>query len=117
MPCLGLPFLLLVLGLLRKPLRFLGNDLMVFHVLDHSEIEFDYDDPSSFRDVETGEQLPVVPESFAAQYRQLVKEHIAALSQRFSEHRIDYTLVDTSKPLDQTLFSYLSSRQKMMRVR
>ena len=100
-----------------KPLRFLGNDLMVFHVLDHSEIAFDYDDASSFRDLETGEQLPVVPESFAAQYRALVQEHVAALSSRFSEHRIDYALVDTSKPLDQTLFSYLSSREKLMRVR
>src|SRR6185369_11328056 len=31
-----------------KPLRFLGNDLMVFHVLDRAEVEFNYDDASSF---------------------------------------------------------------------
>ena len=46
-----------------KPLRFLGNDLMVFHVLDPAEIDFDYDDASSFEDLESGEQIPVVPES------------------------------------------------------
>ena len=46
-----------------KPLRFLGNDLIVFHVLDPAEIDFGYDDASSFEDLESGEQIPVVPES------------------------------------------------------
>ncbi|MGH7621226.1 MAG: DUF58 domain-containing protein, partial [Gemmatimonadaceae bacterium] len=61
-----------------KPLRFLGNDLIVFHVLDPQEISFDYDDASSFEDLESREQIPVVPQSFRAQYRQLVQEHITA---------------------------------------
>jgi uncharacterized protein (DUF58 family) len=100
-----------------KPLRFLGNDLIVFHVLDPQEINFDYDDASSFEDLESREQIPVVPQSFRAQYRQLVQEHINALQTRFSEQRIDYALINTSEPLDRALFSYLSSREKLMRVR
>jgi uncharacterized protein (DUF58 family) len=100
-----------------KPLRFLGNDLMVFHVLDPAEIEFKYDDASSFEDLESGEQIPVVPEALAEQYRALMQEHIDALSTKFSEHRIDYTMLNTAKPLDHALFSYLSMREKMMRVR
>ena len=100
-----------------KPLRFLGNDLMVFHVLDPAEIEFKYDDASSFEDLESGEQIPVVPEALGAQYRALMQEHIDALTTKFSEHRIDYTMLNTSKPLDHALFSYLSMREKMMRVR
>src|SRR5438128_2474630 len=55
-----------------KPLRFLGNDLIVFHILDPREIDFGYDDASSFEDLESGEQIPVVPESFREQYRQLI---------------------------------------------
>ena len=47
-----------------KPLKFLGNDLIVFHVLDPAEIDFGYEDASSFEDLESGEQIPVVPESF-----------------------------------------------------
>jgi len=100
-----------------KPLRFLGNDLMVFHVLDPAEIEFEYDDASSFEDLESGEQIPVVPEALAEQYRALMKAHIDSLSTKFSEHRIDYTMLNTAKPLDHALFSYLSMREKMMRVR
>src|SRR6185295_17405261 len=99
-----------------KPLSFLGNDLMVFHVLDKAELEFNYDDASSFEDIESGEQLPVVPESLSAQYRALMQAHIEALTTKFSEHRIDYTMLNTSRPLDHALFSYLSMREKMMRV-
>jgi uncharacterized protein (DUF58 family) len=100
-----------------KPLRFLGNDLIVFHVLDQAELDFGYDDASSFEDLESGEQVPVVPESLRAQYRQMIQDHIAALTTKFSEHRIDYTVLNTSEPLDRSLFSYLASRQKLMRVR
>jgi uncharacterized protein (DUF58 family) len=100
-----------------KPLTFLGNDLIVFHVLDPAEIDFGYEDASSFEDLESGEQMPVVPESLRAQYRQMIQDHIAALTTKFSEHRIDYTVLNTSEPLDRSLFSYLSSRERLMRVR
>jgi uncharacterized protein (DUF58 family) len=100
-----------------KPLRFLGNDLIVFHVLDPQEINFDFDDASTFQDLESGEQVPVVPQSFRAEYRRLIQEHIARLRTKFSEQRIDYALLDTSEPLDRALFSYLSSREKLARVR
>jgi len=100
-----------------KPLRFLGNELIAFHVLDPAEIQFNYTDASSFEDLESGEQLPIVPESFGDEYRKLIAQHVNALSTKFSEHRIDYTLMNTSEPLDRALFSYLSSREKLMRVR
>jgi uncharacterized protein (DUF58 family) len=100
-----------------KPLKFLGNDLIVFHVLDPQEINFDYDDASAFEDLESREQIPVVPQSFRAQYRALIQEHIASLQTKFSEQRIDYALLNTAEPLDRALFSYLSSREKLMRVR
>jgi len=100
-----------------KPLRFLGNDLIVFHVLDPREIDFEYEDASTFEDLETTDQMPVVPQSFRAQYRAMIQEHINTLQTRFSEQRIDYALLNTSEPLDRALFSYLSSREKLMRVR
>jgi len=100
-----------------KPLRFLGNELIVFHVLDPAEIDFGYDDASSFEDLESGEQIPVVPESLAAEYRSMIRAHIDALTTKFSEHRIDYTMVSTAEPLDKALFSYLSSRERLSRVR
>ena len=100
-----------------KPLSFLGNDLIVFHVLDPREVDFEYDDASTFEDLESTEQMPVVPQSFREQYRTMIQEHINTLQTRFSEQRIDYALLNTHEPLDRALFSYLSSREKLMRVR
>jgi uncharacterized protein (DUF58 family) len=99
------------------PLRFRGHDMVVFHLLDPAELNFEYADPSAFEDLESGEQIPVVPEALAAQYRALVQTHVTALTERFSANRIDYTLINTSSPLDHALFSYLSTRERLTRVR
>jgi uncharacterized protein (DUF58 family) len=99
------------------PLRFRGHDIVVFHLLDRAELDFEYADPSAFEDLESGEQIPIVPEALAAQYRELVQTHVRALTERFSANRIDYTLVNTSAPLDHALFSYLSTRERLTRVR
>ena len=100
-----------------KPLHFLGNDLIAFHVLDPMELDFGFEDASSFEDLESGEQIPVVPESFRDEYRQLIRNHIDSLKTKFSEVRIDYTLANTAEPLDRLLFGYLSARERLMRVR
>jgi hypothetical protein len=99
------------------PLRFRGHDLIVFHVLDPAEIEFSYDEASAFEDLETGEQIPIVPEALAVQYRALIREHVERLTSKFSELRIDYALLNTAMPLDHALFNYLSMRERLTRVR
>jgi uncharacterized protein (DUF58 family) len=100
-----------------SPLRFRGHDLIVFHLLDPAEIEFDYDQASAFEDLESGEQIPIVPEALAEQYRALVREHSDALRSKCSELRIDYQLLNTRTSLDQALFDYLSMREQLSRVR
>jgi uncharacterized protein (DUF58 family) len=99
------------------PLRFRGHDMIVFHVLDPAEIEFNYDEASAFEDLESGEQIPIVPEALAETYRQLVREHCDALRSKFSELRIDYALLNTAVPLDYALFNYLSMREQLNRSR
>jgi uncharacterized protein (DUF58 family) len=100
-----------------RPYNFAGNDVVVFHVLDPAEINFPYSEPSRFVDVESGDEMPVVPEKFAEEYRKLIRDHIEAIRSKCSESRIDYTLLDTSKPLDEALFAYLGNRERLMRVR
>lgn len=100
-----------------KPLRYEGNELIVFHVLDPAEIDFTYDQSSRFRDLETGVEIPIVPDRLREQYRALMREHTEALSKRLSQNRIDYALFNTSVPLDHALFRYLVTREKLSRVR
>ena len=55
------------------PLRFRGNDLVVFHVLDPAELEFGFTDAQAFEDLESGEQMPVVPDAMRKEYVSLVQ--------------------------------------------
>jgi uncharacterized protein (DUF58 family) len=100
-----------------KPLRARGHDLMVFHLLDPTEIEFSFEEATNFRELESGEQAPVIPEAMRTKYRALIDEHVATLTRKFGENRVDYAMFDTAKPLDYALFTFLSNRERMSRVR
>jgi uncharacterized protein (DUF58 family) len=98
-------------------LRHKGNDVIVFHVLDPAEIDFPFTDAAHFEDLETGERIPVVPETLREQYRELIGQHLSQLSDRLIQNQVDYCRVVTSKPIDFALFEYLSRRERMSRVR
>jgi uncharacterized protein (DUF58 family) len=100
-----------------SPLRYRGHDVIVFHVLDPAELELPFDEPTSIEDMETGERLPVVPAALRERYQELINAHVAALAKGFTNQRIDYALLDTSKPLDDALFTYLATRERLSRVR
>ncbi len=94
-------------------LALAGNDLIVFHLLDPQELEFDFDRPRQFVDVETGERLPVVPERIRARYRKLIAGHVREIARRLGEIRVDTCQVSTARPLDHALYDYLSRRQRL----
>jgi len=100
-----------------KPLKFRGHDVIVFHLLDPAELDFPFDDASSFEDMESGRRLPVVPEGIREKYRALVARHTETLARLFADSRIDYALFNTSVPLDYALFHYLARRERLSRVR
>jgi len=99
------------------PLRHRGSDVIVFHLLDPAERDFPFGEPAQFEDLESGLRIPVVPEALREEYRRVVAAHLETLAHRMADSRIDYCLVDTSRPLDFTLFEYLTRRQELFRVR
>lgn len=95
------------------PIRHRGNDVVLFHVLDPAEIDFSFVEPSSFEDLETGDQIPIVPDALAKQYQSLIGAHIETLTKRASEQNVDYMLLNTAMPLDYALFRFLSMRERL----
>ena len=94
-----------------------GNDVIVFHVLDPAELEFDFDEPGQFEDLESGTRIPVIPDRIRAGYKGMIDSHVARIAQLMGESRVDYCRVSTAKPLDHALFDYLSRRQRLQRIR
>ena len=85
--------------------------------MDPREIDFSFAEPSSFEDMESGDQIPVVPAKLAADYRALVEAHIQTLTQEATRKQVDYMLLNTSMPLDFALFRFLSMRERFARSR
>ena len=99
--------------LLQSP----GHDVIVFHLMDPDELEFPFDGPSNFQDMESGEELPLVPGKVRDDYKRLLGVHTAELRDRFTAGQVDYAVLDTSKPLDHALFHLLLHREKRRRLR
>jgi uncharacterized protein (DUF58 family) len=93
-----------------KVLKAKGNDVMTFHIMDDFELTFPFEDMAQFEDMETKEKLHVIPEYLRDQYLKVVGAHIDTLKKGLKSVQIDYTLMNTSKPLDAGLFSYLAAR-------
>ncbi len=83
-----------------------GNDMMVFHLLDPREIDFSFADASNFIDMETGDE-DAHHSRVSAQAVSRARERSTRRRCRSAsvEARADYALFDTSKPLDQALFT------------
>ena len=95
-----------------KVLKSKGNDIIVFHIMDNFELTFPYEEMAQFEDMETKKKLHVIPEYLRSQYLTILREHMDRIRKELSGMRIDYCLMDTSKPLDVGLFSYLGAREK-----
>lgn len=91
-------------------LRFRGNDVIVFHLLDRQELDFTYLEATLLEDLETGEQIHILPELLSEGYRAEVSRHIAELREGLARHRIDYEVLTTDEPLDHSLHSFLARR-------
>ena len=98
-----------------EPLRFRGNEVILFHLLDPQEIAPKFREPMLLVDMEnSGVALEVSPEYARHEYRTRIDAHIEALRSQARGAGMDYFLVDTSRPLDEGLREYLSVRRGML---
>jgi len=96
------------------PLRFHGNEVVLFHVLDPQEIRPKLSEPVLLEDLESGARLEVSPDYAAKEYPAKIDAHIEELRSKAKGNGLDYFLIDTSRPLDAALREYLATRQGRM---
>jgi uncharacterized protein (DUF58 family) len=94
-----------------EPLRFHGNDVVLFHILDPEEIRPVLKGPALLVDLETEQEMEVIPEYTKATYRAKMEAHIEQLRSRTRGAGMDYRLLVTDQPLDEALREYLTLRQ------
>ena len=92
-------------------LRYGGNDVIVFHVMDEAEVNFPYEGPVQFEDSESGETISVDASGFREDYLQQLEEFRETYREGCSNLHIDYVPLDTSMPFDRALTEYLLQRK------
>jgi uncharacterized protein (DUF58 family) len=95
-----------------KLFRYRGTDVIVFHVLDPAELTFPFERAARFRDMETHAEVVAVPKVVRAQYLKAVGDLVEHYRRELGLVGIDYCLLDTSKPLETALMSYLTTRRR-----
>jgi uncharacterized protein (DUF58 family) len=93
--------------------RFQGHDLIVFHIMDSAELNFPFDSMTEFTDLETGQQALVSPTGMRSTYMRELKNYLADVQKVCADVRADYTLFDTSAPLELALSEYLHRRSRL----
>src|SRR5579871_2240498 len=93
------------------PLRFRGNDLVLFHVLDPQEIRPALKEPVLMLDMETQDALDVSPEYVREEYAPKIDAHVDALRTKARANNIDYFLLRTDRPLDDAMREYFLIRK------
>lgn len=96
-----------------KHFRHRGHEVVVFHILDPSEISLAFSGEVQFVDKETGERLRTRPWFLGAEYRKDVKDWIDELDHTCKRNNIDYNLITTDTPFDHALVSYLNKRRML----
>tara|TARA_R110002072_G_scaffold228234_12_gene385394 strand:- start:38008 stop:38922 length:915 start_codon:yes stop_codon:yes gene_type:complete len=87
-----------------------GHDVVVFHIMDHDELEFPFERMTMFEGMEQLPELLCDPKSLRDAYLTEVNGFAEEIRKGCLAQRIDYVRVDTQNPLDVVLTSYLSAR-------
>lgn len=95
-------------------LRFRRHDLICFQVLDWTETQFPFEDPTKFIDPENGEVLNTRPEAIRASYLAALRAFIEDYRAACASVRADFVTVDTAMTFDRALTQYLLERQRRM---
>ncbi|MHC4743457.1 MAG: DUF58 domain-containing protein [Planctomycetota bacterium] len=97
-----------------------GHDIVMFNILDPRELSFEFDSPALFRDVESGRNRYVDPESAREQYKRNFSEHFENVENICRNLGIDYHQFATDRPFDLALLDFLQGRmhrRKLVRRR
>ncbi len=91
-------------------LRFRKHDVAVFHLLDRTEVDFEFDRPIRFLDLEGNSHILADPPLIVDEYQKALANYLAELKQVVTEAGIDYHRVSLDEPYDQVLARFLLGR-------
>lgn len=93
-------------------LRFRKHDVVVFQLIEQNEIDFEFDRPVRFVDLEGMGPLLVDPTMIAKEYRQAVQTWLEELRIVFRDTGVDYHRININENYADVLARFLLARKK-----
>lgn len=93
--------------------RHQKHEVILFHIQDIDEIDFNFKKETEFIDSESGERITVNPWQIRLDYQNEIKHYKDTLKRRCYEAGIEYNPITTSTPFEKNLLNYLVKRQRL----
>lgn len=97
-------------------LRFGGHEVTVFHVLHPDEMDFPFNGMVKFDGMEDRVKLLTRPQLIRPAYMRALQKYMTELQKGCERNRCDYVLMNTARPLAETLTAYLARRLRVRLV-
>jgi len=94
-------------------LRQRKHEVLIMHVMDDQELDFDYSGSLRFEGLEAAGRLTCDPAALRSGYLQAMEQFLETVRRRCAASMVDYQLVRTSEHLDAALSQFLNFRMGM----
>ena len=91
-------------------LRFRKHDVAVFHLLEQAELDFEFDRPVRFLDLESNAAILADPNIIVRQYKQSLEKYLAEMKQAVRDTAVDYHRTCIHENYDEVLARFLLAR-------
>lgn len=97
-------------------LRYQKHEVVLFHVLHHDEIAFDFEGQIRFRGLEIPEELTTQPDQLRNLYLHELRAYVAQLDDLCRRNQVERVPVDTRRTVGDVLTDYLNERSLVRRL-
>ena len=97
-------------------LRFRKHDIAVFHLMEQNELDFEFDRPMRFVDMEGGEPILADPFIIGDQYRRALETYIENVNEVIQDTEIDYHRICINEDYGDVLAKFLLGRTPKKRA-
>tara|TARA_B110000116_G_scaffold90386_1_gene78609 strand:+ start:2029 stop:2931 length:903 start_codon:yes stop_codon:yes gene_type:complete len=96
-----------------KHFRHNNQEVIVFHILDRKELEFNFNSRTRFLDMESGDEILTEPWHIRSSYTELIMKLQNYYKRECRQQLIDYVPIFTDQYLDKGITEYLNKRKKL----
>jgi len=95
-------------------LAVMKNEIIVFHLMGHNELEFEYAEYAALQDLETGKIVKINARRDSPVYKEQLAAYLNTVRMQMLNQHFFYRLLNMRDPVEQALRDFLKQRSKLI---